>query len=231
MAVEQRIFRVSELPVFPFVASPPPRPVRSSGGAGVLLGMASVEDLQQQSKRVYEEQIVRRAPGRPSSYTQEMADEVCLRIANGETMSKICKDAHMPFPAVIYAWAARNEEFHSRLTRAREIQAHRWADEILEIVDDNTGDMIEKVGRNGQVTTVVDHENVHRSRLRADTRKWLIAKMYPRVYGDKVQAEVTGSSGGPVSTVSLSVTIPHDLSGYSTDELAKLYREAVEPEK
>lgn len=51
------------------------------------------------------------------------------------------------------------------------------ADEILAIADDSTQDFID--GRNGQV----DHEHIHLSRVRIDARKWLMGKMYPKVYG------------------------------------------------
>lgn len=65
-----------------------------------------------------------------------------------------------------------------------------WADEIVEIADDSTLDVVTKEGRNGATYQAVDQENIQRARLRVDTRKFLMAKIAPSSFGDKV--EVTG---------------------------------------
>ncbi len=36
-------------------------------------------------------------------------------------------------------------------------------------------------------------------RLLADNRKWLLSKLAPKKYGDKVQQELTGADGGPIN--------------------------------
>ena len=54
-------------------------------------------------------------------------------------------------------------------------------DELLEIADDCTNDYME---RNGKL--VFDGEHISRSRLRVDTRKWLLSKALPKLYGDKL---------------------------------------------
>src|ERR1700757_750456 len=36
-------------------------------------------------------------------------------------------------------------------------------------------------------------------RLRVDTRKWMLAKALPKIYGDKLTAEVTGKDGAPLN--------------------------------
>jgi len=43
----------------------------------------------------------------------------------------------------------------------------------------------------------VDHEHIQRARLRVDTRKWILSKMLPKVYGDKFQ--VGGDGGEPLT--------------------------------
>jgi hypothetical protein len=43
-------------------------------------------------------------------------------------------------------------------------------------------------------------EHIQRSRVRIDTRKWLLSKMLPKVYGDKSEVAVTGPNGGEVQT-------------------------------
>lgn len=62
------------------------------------------------------------------------------------------------------------------------LQAERWAEEVLEIADDSSRDVAE----NEHGDNVTNHENIQRSRLRVDSRKWLLSKVLPKVYGDKL---------------------------------------------
>ena len=58
---------------------------------------------------------------------------------------------------------------------------------IIEIADDTSGDFV--INERGERT--VDHENINRARLRVDARKWLMSKLHPQRYGDRVTADVT----------------------------------------
>jgi hypothetical protein len=86
-----------------------------------------------------------------------------------------------------------------RDTRAREAQMDHYAEEILEISDDSSGDYIEKQNGDGTTYKAFDAEHVQRSRLRVDSRKWLMAKLAPKKYGDKVQ--VGGDPENPIRQV------------------------------
>lgn len=66
------------------------------------------------------------------------------------------------------------------------------ADECLSIADDSTLDTVTKTGRNGSTYEAVDHENINRDRLRIDTRKWLMARIAPHLWGDRMEVEHTG---------------------------------------
>lgn len=132
--------------------------------------------------------------GRPTVYTPETAEEVVRRLAEGETLREICRDDHMPTEGAVRGWVVDDREgFASRYAHAREAQAMRWADEIAEIADDGSNDWMERNVGDGETITVADHEHIQRSRLRVDTRKWLLSKVLPKVYGDKV--ELTGAGG------------------------------------
>jgi hypothetical protein len=121
--------------------------------------------------------------GRHSVYTPALADEICERIAAGETLKEICRDAHMPDEKTVRTWALEDREgFSPRYARARDLQLERWADELVEISDDGRNDWME---RNGE--TVVDHEHIQRSKLRSDNRKWLLSKLRPDRYGDRME--------------------------------------------
>ena len=124
------------------------------------------------------------ARGRPSDYSAEIADTICNRLAGGESLRAICADAGMPNRATISRWLARYEEFRDLYEFAREWQAERLVDEILEVARDSSGDYVEKRLPDGKVVRVVDYENIARDRLRISTLKWIAARMAPRKYGN-----------------------------------------------
>ena len=131
------------------------------------------------------------SPGRPSAYTQELADEVCERMAGGESLNAICKDAHMPHERTVRRWMLDNVEgFSPKYTRARELQAEFWADDILRLSDESRIGEKVKTGPNGEEKTTGDM--VERTRLQVESRKWLLSKLFPKKYGDKIEVEQKG---------------------------------------
>lgn len=111
----------------------------------------------------------------------------------------------MPCKTAILKWLNEHPDFATQYAHAREAQAEHFADEILEIADDGTNDwMTRKQG--DETVTVADHEHISRSKLRVDARKWLMAKMAPKKYGDKLTQEVSGLDGAPLVPV-LNVVI------------------------
>jgi hypothetical protein len=123
-----------------------------------------------------------------STYTQEVADEICALLESGESLNAVCKRDRMPLEQTVRGWARDDREgFAAKYARAREIGYLRLADEILEISDDGTRDTYKDEA--GVERTDQDH--IARSRLRVDSRKWLLSKMLPKVFGDKIEGEVT----------------------------------------
>lgn len=135
--------------------------------------------------------------GRPSTFSQETADEICERLSDGESLRAICSDATMPNKATVFRWLAADTIFSDQYARAREAQAEAMADDILSIADDGRNDTY--VDEDGRKRT--DQDVIARSRLRVDARKWLASKMAPKKYGDKVQTEVSGALGVTVEIV------------------------------
>ncbi len=133
----------------------------------------------------------KRKTGRPSLYTEVLAAEICRRLAEGETLRSVCRDKAMPDKATILRWLAdkKKADFREQYVYAREMQADALFDEALEIADDASDDWTED--KDGKKT--LDHENIQRSRLRVDTRKWAAGKMAPKKYGDKL--DLGGSIG------------------------------------
>ena len=124
---------------------------------------------------------------RYTAYTQDIADLICERLSDGESLRAICQDENLPDRKTVTRWTNTNEAFREQYRIAREIQIELLADEIIDIADDATNDFIERTRQDGSTEMVVDHENINRSRLRIDTRKWMLSKLKPGTYGDKIQ--------------------------------------------
>lgn len=142
--------------------------------------------------------------GRPSAYTEEVATELFTRMCSGESVRSICTSEHMPAISTIMLWAANDSPkgFSERYAKACEARAHYWADEILDIADNGCNDWMERHGQDNEGWQQ-NGEAISRSRLRVDSRKWLLSKMLPR-YADKQQLEHTGANGGPIQTATIS---------------------------
>ncbi|MFQ1023213.1 terminase small subunit [Avibacterium paragallinarum] len=135
--------------------------------------------------------------GRPSSFMQEVADDICTLLANGESLRKICDRPGMPSLSMVFRWLNENEQFRDQYARARESQADFLFDEILDIADCATP------------------EDVSVAKLRVDSRKWYITKVAPKKYGDKQTVEHSGE-------VKIEQRTELDLSGLNIDELEQL---------
>lgn len=124
----------------------------------------------------------RRRRGGQTRYTQEIADEICRRLAEGETLRAICRDMDLPIGTVL-GWVRDDRQgFAEQYTRARNLGYEVMAEEIIEIADRGS-------------------EDWQRDRLRVDTRKWLLAKALPKRYGDRVT--LAGDEGAPLGVVVL----------------------------
>jgi hypothetical protein len=92
----------------------------------------------------------------------------------------------MPDASTVHLWVVQDREgFSLQYANARRAQAAFWAEELLEIADDGSNDWIERNDENNPGWQA-NGEHHARSRLRLDTRKWLLSKVLPKVYGDKM---------------------------------------------
>ena len=122
--------------------------------------------------------------GRPSSYTEQMANLICIRLAEGESLNKICKDEGMPDKATVFRWLATDASFCDKYARARELQAETQFDELIDIVD-QPPELSYVTDKNGELVEVkFDSSYVQWMKLRVDTRKWTAARMAPKKYAE-----------------------------------------------
>lgn len=116
-----------------------------------------------------------------------------LKDVNGNTYRS-------PDYATVMRWIATKEEFRNNYVRAREDQADYYADQIVDIADDDGLDIdIDETGK-----PVVKGENIQRAKLRVDARKWVASKLKPKKWGDKQQFEHSGEIKVPDIKVIIS---------------------------
>ena len=124
------------------------------------------------------------------AYTDEekklLFEEVCLRLEAGETLKNVLHNEGSTMSSTLFYQMLRDsEENNNRYARAREIQAETMFGEMLEIADQSNLDV--HIDDEGKVR--VDGEIVQRSKLKVDTRKWVLSKLNPKRYGDKLDIE------------------------------------------
>ena len=97
-------------------------------------------------------------------------------------------------PSTILRWTEANETFSQQYARARDIGYKLLGDEIVSISDE--ADYEPVPGADGESKEVrFDATAVARNRLRVDSRKWMLSKMLPKLYGDKTTVEGPGPNG------------------------------------
>ena len=119
---------------------------------------------------------------RPGSieYDPILADEILERLADGDSLASICCVEEMPDERSVRRWARNHGDFGAKYAVARRLGYEKRADELLEIADDSSADWIDTDDGH----RVLNAAHVNRARLMIDTRKWLLSKMLPKVYGD-----------------------------------------------
>ena len=134
--------------------------------------------------------------GRPSKYTKKNRREILRRLAAGESLRAICVSDHLPDRVTVARWVVVHRKFHAQYARARDVGLDQLADEIIEISDDSSEDLIPGESKRGEAMNVANHARVQRDRLRVDSRKWYVSKLAPKRYGDRLS--VTGADDKPL---------------------------------
>ena len=121
--------------------------------------------------------------GRPSDYGEAIADVICDRIADGESLRRICQDDGMPHRNTVLRWLIEHDDFAAKYARAREFQADHMDDLIQETAEQCTPD------------------DAQAARVKILAYQWRASKLKPKTYGEKTTTEHTGPGGGAVRLV------------------------------
>jgi len=129
--------------------------------------------------------------GRPTDFNVTLADEICERISQGESLRDIGRDERMPAAGTICRWLNEKPNFDEQYTRAKLICGENEFDDIKEITDAKPHYYYDEAGNKR-----IDPAWVNLQRLRADKRQWRASKLDRKKYGDSlaVKAEVKDTS-------------------------------------
>ena len=154
--------------------------------------------------------VTPRRPGRPETYTVELGLLICEKMIEYGRLTAACRSCdELPDERTVYSWALRHPEFDRSLTQAWEALGLRWADEIIDIADD------EEIEPNAR-------------RVKIEARKWVLSKLAARRFGDKLT--VAGDPDNPLKVLHQSVEL-NALSNAELDALqvfAQARLEAIE---
>lgn len=123
--------------------------------------------------------------GRPSDFTQELADRICAKLAGGESLRTVCKGDDMPSLQTIFNWIRTKPGFFEQYARAAEERTEAHNEMILDLGD-------EAIGKSQEVDPKSSGAVVQAYKLKADNLKWVMSKMKPKKYGDKIDMTTNG---------------------------------------
>ena len=135
---------------------------------------------------------------------KQRAQSVLQGMMEGLSLRRSCIENRVPLGTFL-GWVDADPALADQYARARAILIEHMAEDTLDIAD-------EAVGTTDNGGT--DSGAVAKQRLQVETRKWLLSKLAPKKYGDKITQEVTGANGGPILT--------RDVSELSDEALAAI---------
>ena len=124
-----------------------------------------------------------------ASLTIEMFNEIMELLEKGDSLSDVLKqNKKYPSRPTFYKYMKDDETRLNKYARACNMRADFLFDQILEIAD--------KQGKDVEITKdgieIINHNVVNRNRLQIDSRKWVLSKMNPKKYGDKMDVTSDG---------------------------------------
>jgi hypothetical protein len=121
--------------------------------------------------------------GRPTLYTEALAETICVLLKTGYSLRAICDMKGFPDRSTVTRWMETDAAFASKCARARDMQADLMDDRILDVANKvESGELTPDVGR-----------------VVVSALQWRAAKLKPKKYGDVSRHELTGADGGPIT--------------------------------
>jgi hypothetical protein len=108
--------------------------------------------------------------GPPTTYTKAIGRSLCDLVADGMSLNAACGELDIPRRSV-RSWLVRYPSFQAEMAIA---EAQRWdaiSDEVIDLIDGCDGS---------------SQAEVTKARVASDARKWLLSKMMPKTFGDRI---------------------------------------------
>jgi hypothetical protein len=119
--------------------------------------------------------------GGPSVYAPDLAEKILEGLMEGRSLADVCRDPGIPRSSTVRNWADEDRDgLAVRYARARQIGYATMMDELLEIADDRSGDVLTRQRADGSTERIPNPGNITRARVRLNARMWLISKSLPR---------------------------------------------------
>jgi len=123
---------------------------------------------------------------------QKVIDILFQRIASSsKSIVMLLKEGHEGWPLPEYMtirrWIDEDDELCKQYARVKEDQAEFMAGEMMDIADE--------MPLTNPITGAIDGAAVQHQKLRTETRKWLMGKLKPKKYGDRINLDHAGSIG------------------------------------
>ena len=126
--------------------------------------------------------------GRPSTYDPVMAEKILALLANGQLLKQICARRGFPKPSCVAMWVVRNvDDFQEKYFAARAAGGILMSEDIIEIVD--------------HVADCDSMARVQAARTRADKRQWLLSRLLPSRFSDRLMITDPMSGGRTVVNI------------------------------
>jgi hypothetical protein len=130
-----------------------------------------------------------------STYTPERGKRICQFIVEDLLGLRKIAELMRLDKGTIRHWLAQNPDFRAEYDMAQKLRVYLMADEILEITDDTSGDLLETIDAAGRKVLVPNHANVQSRKLMVEKRQWIMSKVLPQTWGDKQQIDVRATLG------------------------------------
>lgn len=145
-------------------------------------------------------------------------DRICAWIEEGQSLRWCLRQEGTPSSSTFYEWLDSDEKLSKQYARATELRAEAIFEEILEISDTTEEGTTIQETDNG--TKVTKGDMIQHRRLKVDARKWMLSKMVPKKYGDRLGLDHSGA-GFVVPVLENGKELPDedDLSGLGEDDI------------
>ena len=124
------------------------------------------------------------ARGRPSTYNQEIGEEICVLLEQGRSLRSICGSVRpstdTPYPSMdaVYDWLRAHEAFSVRYALARERQGQSHGDRVTHeaerLIDEGAA---------------LGGDEIQARKVAIDALKWAAGKLAAKTYGDRAEKE------------------------------------------